>query len=258
MKCATLAYVPPEGIGHPKVFLENVRKFKTRHPVILYSDSPEYKDMNFQVASPDRVRNPKVPWAVNNCAFFFGLKIAEDLGLDYFCYLESDCRVNGKHWDEVLDDWAGGDTVVAGSPVFYNMSNAGGESLVAATDFACTTLRLTTRPVPWYGGSPQSNAKPCVYPNGAGGIYHTKTIVNLFPGFQLDIGRYAQKCTAWDMEIGFRLWDRFGVELFDRFVTPPEIFSCYGDTIHSFEERTQALVEGRASIIHQVKTAWTI
>ena len=263
MNCATIAYVPPPAIGHPRTFLQNIRDFESYRPVILYSDSRHYAkaDVDYSCASPDICRTAARPWAVNNCCFFFGLKLAVDLKLDYFLYLEEDCRVGLDNWDRPI--WkmvesASNSIMVAGSPVVYNPSNGGHAALDKIAEFTHRHFKATGRGVPMYGSIPgQANVTPALYPNGAAGVYHTETMRKLFPGFEADIGRYAQRQTAWDLAIGYALWARMGTKVFDHFGCLPNVLSCYGDDIYTLSDRVSMLENGRVDVIHQVKTDWT-
>src|SRR5258706_1351671 len=97
MKIEIIGYVPPRGIGHPEAYLANIGAFKTEFPVSLFSDYPDWGLR--QSDNPGKVKHRQFGHWVSNYAFFIALQYAVACKLDYFLYLEEDCRVRGDGWD---------------------------------------------------------------------------------------------------------------------------------------------------------------
>lgn len=258
MKVATIAYAPPRRIPGAKAFVDNVGKYATENPVYIFSDDRTWPNV-VGIENPEVVKHPRITWAVSNCVFLFGLRLALQLDLDYFLYLEADCRVKGDLWDKALfdeimpfvysagasDDWP----VVAGTPVCYNPSGSGHEALKRVTQMAWEHLQRTGRAMAIYGFQPGLS----LFPNGALAIYHTQTIAKMYPGFAGNIGRTALATHAFDMHIGKQLWGMFGMSLFERFVCSVKGYSGCTDDLVTFAERKAWLESGAVVGIHQVK-----
>jgi len=261
MKIGTISYVPPVGVGNAEAFLKNLAAHKTAHPLYLYSDHP-WKQVDFGIADPTVVRTGQAPWAISNCVWLFGLKLAADMELDYFMYLEADCRVRSRSkelaWDEILfnDFFDTPGALFGGSPVVYFPSESGADVLSDITKFCAAHLEVVKRPVPIYGTVPGRAYPLCLYPNGAGGIYHTKTMLECFSGFLPDIGRYSQRITAWDIVIGQEMFKKFRRGVISKFAPIASELSAYGDSIYGLDARMNMLTSGTVNLVHQIKSAW--
>lgn len=311
MKVAILCYVPPPEINgkqfYSDVFLKNLANNPPDAELILYSDHPWPGVVPLKAAVdsviphdhkftlPNGSRNT---FALNNLLFFTGLKIAREHGVTHMLYLESDCRVKGKGWDQKLFDEFFSHPVPAicgGTPVVFNASNAGAEALARWLDFANKNTRRnfpikTILPVPpgIYGfkGAAEADGS-CVFPNGAGGIYSVDWLCEFFPDAVADpsvvqehpqyrashpfgrAGRLAAmpaplpvqvsgSVYAWDFEIGQQIWKRFESESYDLVANLPSLYSGFGDVITSEQERLDMLRNGSCVCVHQVKSGATV
>lgn len=309
MKLAILCYLPPPVVNNrpffSDVFLRNLTQNPPETELILYSDHPWPGALSLK-ASPDALvphdHNFTLPngarntFALNNLVFFAGLKIAKERGLSHILYLESDCRVKGKHWDAKL--WNQFfkhplPAVCGGTPVVYNASNAGPLALARWLDYANRNTRRnfpikTILPVPpaiygFRGASERDDT--CVFVNGAGGIYDVQWMTTFFPEAvndptsvqQVDNTRpngfWANRLAApspppvvvtagathaWDFAIGQEIWKRFKEDSYDLVVNLPAEYSSYGDVITTEQDRLQMLRDGSCVLVHQVKSDATV
>lgn len=262
MKLGIFGYVPPPTVGHPVAFLENVRKFKTSTPLMLYSDH-NWPDTIRLKGSPEVHKNTRFPngepnkFAVPNACFFTGMRIAHMSGFTHVIVLEEDCRVGRDNWDLVM--WEeyfgiGRPLIAAGTLAVYNPCNWNPE---AERRWNALLRRNTKRnfPVATYGwkGAGQKD-RSCVFPNGALAIYDMKWIAKLF---DLDDSmKTAALETAWDMAVGFRLWDVFQEDAYDVTAYMDSVFSGYGNLVTTEEDRKAMLTSGQVVAVHQIKTDW--
>lgn len=263
MKISVLGYVPPPSFPAAEVFLANVRQFKTACPLILYSDHP-YPD-TLRIKSPDGMTNrlneagEANKFAVNNLIFFTAVRIAISQGITHFIYLESDCRIGRDHWDGViLDEYFGRHEplIVGGSMAIYNPCNGGAESARRWADAIGKNVRKNI-PIPTYGWKGAADTTgSCVFVNGALGIYDVEWLKKMFD--LEDTTKTARNATAWDMQIGLELWKMFGANAYDVVGNLNSVFSSYGNTLTSEEERLQMLRSGTVVGVHQVKSEATI
>lgn len=255
MNLASVVYLPPSRMVGTDAFKQNLAQFKTHYPIYTYSDCDDSAE--WKVGNPEVARHPRMPWAVNNAVFLYGLNVAVDAGLDYFLYLEHDCRVRMDYWDRVLFAEATDldAMIVAGTPVFWWIPNGGNKFLKRATEWAHLYQSGSGMGVPMYGHREQ--ARPCIYPNGAGGIYHTQTILKYCPQeTRMNVPQSAQRMRAWDMQIGDGLWGEFGADVLDRFTPILSQYSGYGEMVTTESERQQMLTSGDKVLVHQIKSTW--
>lgn len=258
MQCATIAYAPPPKSDQAQAFCHNISRYATHYPLHIYSDSDQWAGVKYHIDNPEVVRDARRPFTISNCVFLFGLRLALDLKLDYFLYLEDDCRVRGDQWDKVLFDefFETKDAVVGGSPIAYNIAHSGHAALKRAIEFAWRYQQKTGFAMPLYGGIPGMGDQIAFYPNGAVAIYHTKTVADMFPGFSDDIGTTARRTTAWDLKIGLEMWRKFGISMFDRFAILTRSYSGYGETLVPEAARRHMLESGRVVAAHQFKGSY--
>lgn len=262
MNPIVLAYVPPVQKFHPEVFVANIRRFANDVPVLLFSDA--WPDTIRISHSPEMVRrhanpaNPLKDWSVNNMVFFTGLRIAAKHKATHVLYVEADSRVNGDHWaDRVFEEYfAHGSALIGGSMVLYNPCNAGAE---AARRCHETMARNTRKnfPIPIYGWKGAADGTgSCVFVNGSLGIYDMAEMALLF-----DLEKTADlslKSTAWDMEVGVRLWAKYGADTYDRVAHLTTVFSSYGEVLTTEAQRLDMLRNGEIWGVHQIKSSATI
>ena len=288
MKLAIVGYAPPPSFKGATQFHDNIQRFDRTHELILYSEHPWPGAIQL-ARSPDQLKQSKNKWTLSNAVFFAGLKIAMERDLDYMLYMEADSRVGCHHWDKVIIDEAmahgPGDIVAWGSVVCYAPCNHTIEYMrrwQALIADANGTRR--NFPVPTYGaGGSLERTKPCLLVNGAVGVYNVKAVAELLPGyagmdaqpsdpppkpfvspFMYNLGatvrtpqvKYAEACTAWDWEIGKRLFDRHDTGVFDLIKLLGSVYSSYGDVITTEEDRQNMLLSGEFVAVHQVKSEW--
>jgi hypothetical protein len=139
MKICTIAYLPPPSFrgADTAVFLENLKRFPTQHPLILFSDHQwPNTDLIKLPSSPEVAKDfrdakgASNPWAVNNLIFFTALRIALRNEFTHILYLEADCRVGKKAWDNIVfEEYFSHPNSLAcgGTLVTYNPANSGAE-----------------------------------------------------------------------------------------------------------------------------------
>lgn len=145
-----VAYLPPD-FGFTDAFLANLRMWKTTNPLYLYSNDPERFGVELRIPNPGQaVLFRNVPLAINNFVFLKGIEIAVANGLDYYLYLEEDCRVRTDWWDERLfnEFFEYGDAVMGGTPSIWNQGLCGAPAAIKAIEFSNRVVKKTGRPPP--------------------------------------------------------------------------------------------------------------
>lgn len=260
MKLASLTYLPPPAFAGAGHYIRNLAKFKTRHPIVCFSEHDYGHDVIKIRASPEVSKGSSFPdgnfnpFAINNTCFFTGLRVARSQDITHLIYLEADCRVGCDYWDEqIFEEYfgAGRPLVGGGSLSTYNPANY---SALAARRWAELVGQNVRRNVPiatygWLGAG--KKGPTFVFPNGALSVVDMAWMERLF---NLDdaLG-IARSVTAWDMEIGRRLWDIFKEDVFDVLGHLDCIYSGYGDVLTSQEERLDMLKRGDVCAVHQIK-----
>lgn len=259
MKLGVVAYAPPAGRLNSDAFIANLARFPARNPLYLISDDPAH--------SPSRIiKNPelagrKPAWAINNFIFLAALEMARDIGLTYFLWLESDSRVGCNHFDAVIFDeffkrYPDG-VSSAGSPVVWDLNSGGKEFALRVVDMAWHYQRASELPMGFYSGKhPHDPSGATLYVNGSCAVYETAAMLKVFdmenPTF--DIAMLARRTTAYDLEIGRRLWNYHGPNAVNHVGWLSSSYSAFGDTITTEAERLQMLRDGRKCCIHQCKS----
>lgn len=275
---AIIGYVPPPSVGHPLSFLKNLKNFKPTMPLLLYSDH-EYEGVIKLPGSPELKQGPMVhtgpvgfiphhqqnKWATNNRIFFTGLRIAIKQGLEWMLYLESDCRVGPTRykdttWDAVMlkEFFSRREKeLIGGTMVCWSPCNSGPELMRRWSQLIADNNKRKNFPIPTYsaGGSAEKR-DPCFLVNGALGIYNVGFLQELF-GSELDSStKLAVESTAWDFEIGKRIWTKYQLKTFDLIMHMNSIFSGYGEVQSTEAERMGMLQSGRVAAVHQIKSDW--
>lgn len=262
MKLAVIAYVPPIQRYHPEVFVDNMRRWRSNCDLILFSEnwpdtlkiahSPEI------IKSSANVSRPEQRWWVNNMIFFTALRIARKQGVTHMLYVESDSRAGRLNWaDLAFEEFFKRDgALIGGSMVVYNPCNAG----PLAAQYWAEVCALNTRknfPIPTYGfkGAADSTGS-CVFVNGSLGIYDMALMAELF---NLDnTAVVSRDATAWDMEIGVKMWEKFGPDAYAKVAHLTSIFSSFGEVLTTEAQRMDMLRRGEFGAVHQVKSAATL
>lgn len=256
MQFATIAYLPPRGRFNSDSFFRNLEAWPPKHPLLLYTDDPSWGPSwaVHIVQNPESYRN-RYPYSVNNAVFLMGLLLAIQQGIEFFLYLESDCRVRGDNWDDTIwqDFQTWKNPVAWGSPIIYNQSQNGHDNLKAATELAWTYQKETGLAVPQYGAWPGAGKDLCLYPNGAIGIYHTQTIAKIFPNATTRFHEEVASMIAWDVSIGAGLWRIFHEDIFNRFAFSRVTYSGCGDSLVTAGGRRYMLESGSKVAVHQWK-----
>ncbi len=258
MNPCILAYIPPPSFGNGEAFLKNLRFWKTKIPIITYSDHPGW-GADILVPNPETARRPRRHWLVNNFVFLMGLQIARQHGYTHFIYLEEDCRVRGDGWAEFVisefSKWPR--AIMGGTPTAWNPMNGGVDTLKDFINYAHDYQRRSGVPIPIYGASipkaPQY-AKFCVYPNGAAAIYETRWLLDAFHISGVGIATTAISGDAYDMIIGWEMFRQFGVGVFSKVAPLSSVFSGFGDQIMDYQQRVDSLVSGKFKVVHQIKS----
>src|SRR5688572_21289200 len=264
MNPCVLAYCPPPDIRGAKSFLHNMSAWRTRHPLILFSDhdyGPAVKRIN---ASPEFIRNQaKYPngqpnkWAINNLVFLTGLRVILEAGFTHFLYAEADCRVNDHEWDGLIFDEfqrRNPEAIVAGTIAGYNVCNKNIAFSRAWNEFI-QAQKGSRFPITSYGGNGSAEAhEPAVFPNGALGIYDIEWLKRQY-GTEKTV-RTASEMTAFDYDIGRRLVREFGTDVFNYVLHMETVYSSYGDVQTTEAERRDMLTTRKVVAVHQIKSEW--
>lgn len=262
MNLASLLYLPPpKAYPSAEAFVKNLQRFPPKHPLIVYSDHDyNWPDQILLPGSPECVKGATDAqgrpnqFAINNLVFLTGLRIAIAKGVSHCIYLEADCRVGCKDWDDhIFEEYftLPRPAIAAGTLATYNPCNHSAE---AARRWQQLVARNTRRNVPvatygWVGAAQQHPS--CVFPNGALSVLDIDWMQRLFP---LDnTVKTAGDLCAWDMALGKNIWERFGVQSYDVMGFLECIYSSYGDILTTQEERLQMLRDLKAVAVHQVK-----
>lgn len=257
MNFATLAYVPRPNWGCAQVFLENVRRFKLAHPLILFSDHP-YGEGFLKVGNPEPFRVLNERWAINNAVWWTAVRIAVKQELTHFLYLESDCRIAGDLWDgAIYEDWTvahGPSLTMAGTPIVWNPFNSGLDVAKRWEKLIVQNNRRKNVPIATYG---VRDTGPCkVFVCGALGIYDVAWLARTF-----DLDNTSKLCSvpnAWDHMLGEELWKQAGIEAFNQVGILSSVYSSFGNETTTEEERLAMLKEGKVRGVHQIKSGATI
>jgi hypothetical protein len=282
MKLGVFGYVAPPDFKGAKAFVDNIHKFKTKNELFLFSD---YKHYGFHdCMSPEVMRHHNPRCGISNALFVSSIRYAVKRGFTHMLYIEADCRVGRDNWDQVMFDEYFSfkfPKVAAGSLVAHSCTNGGFDYYQKFWRFLMDHGEKR-HVIPLYGipvmagvhvgefkedaglivkpGDARTKYKPSVYPNGALGIYDVAWMCELFgikpdqsfkDGFSMV--EHVQG-SAWDHMIGVRLYDRFGANALDMVGHLDSVFSSYGDTITTEEQRINMLREGTCVAAHQFKS----
>lgn len=267
---AVVGYVPPSSISpkvcNPSAFIENIRKFRTRHELILFSDGNwadcvKIPDPELAVDRNAKLKNGQTnTFALNNLLFLTALRIAAHRGITHLLYVEADCRVGCHEWDGILFDahFRHPEPVIcSGTVVIFNPCNAGRESQNRWMDYITKTNTRRNYPIATYGYGGQSLATgSAIFTNGALGVYDLRWLSKFFAdalGPQGKSRALAEASFAWDFAIGFAIWKEFGIHSYDVVAHVPQVFSSFGDVLTTEEERMTMLRNGDCCAVHQVK-----
>lgn len=256
-KQAVIAYLPPPEIGHTDIFLKNLREHPPTAPVEFISDHPW--PGAHKIPDPTKVHTNKDKIA--SMVFLHALELAEQEGYDEFIYLETDCRVAGKGWDEALFTAfrAGSSKTIAGG----NMAVVGGKTLGPAFKQELDALFEKHGEHPSHGvcdsvkiikhGDNDYNAIPFV--NGAPAVYSTRNVRAIVGNGSVEA--VVEHMKTQDCSIGeICSMSQTPTEALRRFIHIPTIMATAGETIYPFKLRSVSLTERKVAAVHPIKNRW--
>lgn len=253
MSTAILAYVPNLPRLYPGSFLRNIRAFKTESPVILYSCSKQ--DGMEEIPDPTPIKLSKNKVAIHNLVFLAGVRIAQRENIKRFIYLEMDCRVGRDYWDREMFNEAAQhkDMFVAGTPACYNQPAMTPMQKAFISEYIGRYTDASGRTVPVF---PAKTKRPigCVFIMGAGAVYNTSVMADLFMGFERDINSKAKNVPAFDLFVGMRCVQLFGPRATNKLPFLTCSYSTYSNKFNTERDRIEMLKSGKACLIHQVKS----
>lgn len=255
-KLATLCYVPRHDRLWPLRFLKNMDHFKHKYPIIYFSDYDSGRWADFiKIENPDPLKASKNKTAVQNFLWLNAIMIATNIGLDRFCYIESDVRVGCDNWDEkMFSEWVDG-SVCMGTPNIFSPDQIPKGSWPVIHSYIQSYTDLTGLPVAQFLANEKTKRLGgCVFHMGAGAIYDTSKMLDIFPGFQNCLSSYACRTAAFDLHIGLKMFQIYGPDALRIMPFLTESFSGFGNKILNYEQRVDRLRSGDACLIHQVKT----
>lgn len=262
MNVCTVAYLPPKSWGCSVAFHDNLAKYPTRYPLVLFSEAAQDWPAATRInGSPEILKGAKMDngqankFAINNLVFLTGMRVAIKNGFTHAIYLEADCRVGVPGWDALVFEEAfniGRPLIIGGTVAVYNPCN---HNMRAARRWEELVARNVRRNVPiaTYGYKGAADHHPsCVFTNGALTVLDLAWIGRLFD--LSNTPTLARNLPPWDMAIGMRIWEMFGVEAYDVVGHLTTVYSGYGDVLTTEAERIQMLRDGKVVAVHQVKT----
>jgi glycosyltransferase involved in cell wall biosynthesis len=189
-------------------------------------------------------------------AFIRGIEHARDHRLDWFFWVETDCRFNGANWLPKL--WQENlawphDHVCSGTPVVWNLPMNGVAQaktwMPYFAEYTAKTGRLAAMEG-WRHG-PQS-----AYPNGALAWYRTETMLEWFKEplamKRVEMQEWCSNNTAFDWFVGRQMVTHYGLNAPRMMGFLSSSYSGCGDHFYTAEDRRKMLRDGIAAI-HQEK-----
>lgn len=254
MSYATLCYVPPPRL-HAESFVRNIRHYQTRWPVIWYGNCDSVPGM-IAIPDPTNIKLSKNRVAIHNRIFLHGLEIAQKNKLKRFIYLEADSRVGCDFWDQEMFDEAEQyrDMFVCGSPSVYNSKAMTPKQSVAVQSYVKDYTDRTGWKVPVFEAQKQRPIG-CVFIMGSVAVYNTDVMADLMMGFERDANQKAIKTPAFDLFVGMRCVQLFGINATKKLPFLTCSFSSYGSKINNESDRIEMLRTGKCIAAHQIKSS---
>lgn len=265
IKFASIVYLPPKRLYPTDSFMQNMRNFPTKHPLIMFTDEYESTGPEKIIKLSGKVeiaKDAKNKMAVNNLIFYTAMRIAASHGLTHVLLLENDCRVGAKHWDDtILQEFLSKncDAVTGGSMVVFNPSCYNREAAQAFERFLTKTLPTRICPLSITGSSNLAEKRDtALFPNGAFAIYKLDWLLKAYPEIigQGTTVQLAKSTRTWDYAVADKLWSQFKEGAYDKVVHIDSIYSGYGNIMTTEDERKQWLIDGRIVGVHQIKSDW--
>lgn len=254
MSYATVAYIPPDS-ECTRAFIRNIIRFKPRYPLLTYSDQPDAVT-DRTIKNPELARHKGNRVAVHNMVFLEGLKMADELGLKRFIYLEADCRVGCDYWDEVLFKEAEQypSAFACGTPAVFNTTSMPDHLAKPVRDYIARFTEATGLTVPVYPCSLRVK-RSAMFLMGALTVFNTAIACDVFAGYKRDPITLARKIPAFDLHFGCRVQRLFSAKAPDKLPFLTKSYSSYKNHGLDYDQRIEALKGGRFVAVHQVKTA---
>jgi hypothetical protein len=265
-KFGSFCYLPPPNIGHPLAFLQNIKNHPPRYPIVVYSDHDYRKEYPAAIklaANPELFRVDTNKMAMQNLIFFVGLRIMASQGFSHVMCLEADCRVNTRHFDDIL--WnefqrKNVNALAGGSMAIFNPCSFSEVASRRFERFLIETAPTRLVPLSVTGSSNLAEFRDsCVFPNGAFAIYKMDWWLKNFPqiiGKPEEYIELAKTSRTWDYLFGVKLWDEFKEKAYDQVVCLDNIYSGYGEVMTKEADRMSWLKEKKIVGVHQIKTDW--
>ena len=265
LKSAILLYLPffNEKINKSLENLFAYKATKSNIEIIIFSDSDErcfpklgyrfFKIPNFpkMVGGGNMAAQDKYALM----AFLYGLKIAEDLGLDRYFYYEWDCLIGADYWyDDLWQeflDWPF-EPYMSGTPVLKYLNKNCGNFIQNSMDYIYQYSKNT-------GVSMLvENVNPvCLYSNGALTFYNTEKMKLMFAPEVEQLLKYKyiflEEIKPWDYESGIRLFREHKEESFKLVGWLKSSYSGCGDNYYNEKQRLHMLESKIKKVIHQYK-----
>ena len=263
---AILTYLPPPGVCNSDVYVQNLLAWKRECQILAFSDHA-WTGFDHLVRLKSRVDDHKRDakgnvWFLRSLIFLTGIRLAHEHGVTDVIWVEADCRVGADYWDNTMfNDFdrlpqhglpiAAAGMLCAHNPCNHDVAWLTGWTGAVHNAYADGKFP----PLTYSGGGSDKKLTPCVFPYGGLSILNVGIMRELFgTGLATPL---AQQMSAWDKEIGMRLFDRHGAAVWDMVGQLGKVWSSYGDVLTSEEERLQMLRDGRVVGVHQVKSEAT-
>lgn len=292
-KLLTVAYLPPPSLPYAAPFLRNIRAHRNKHDLLLFSDC-DWPDVKRIKGSPECVKGHTsfavsnlIFYTGMSLAEQAGATHVLYVEADSRVFGDA---WDAKIFDEFLQR-PRVPAIIGGSVAVHNPCNAGREAALRWEELVASNVRknfpIATHihvPVLAFGNKGSADkADSCVFCYGSGTVIDMQWYKLLFseaerrPELQEDTGGHqfgmttrrevpqadpegfafaqlAKNTRPWDLELGIRIWSRFGPDSYDVIANLPSVFSSYGSVITSEEERLGMLRDGSRSLIHQCKS----
>lgn len=259
-----ILYLPDLSKKH-LMCLDNLRDYHMSQynvPVVVYSDTeldiPSKYNVKFVKIDKIPDMNAGIHERSNKYSFWSfvdGLKIARDLGWDYFFGYEWDCKVGSDYWYDTLWQehlsWPY-DPIVTGTPVMKCPSLCSGNMMMGTTDYRynyakqCKVDMLV-----------EDISDFAIYTNGALTFYNTDKTIGYFSsevnGLITDKSNHVNQTGPWDYCLGVRIMKDLKENAFKHVGWLPSSYSGCSDNFYSQDQRNYMLKSKMKVAIHQYK-----
>jgi hypothetical protein len=262
---ATFVYLPDPVKAEP--FLKHLGHFKAEFPVHVLTDSDYqtvFPSTHIPKIGPFKERHGvAAPDQYAFIAFLRTIERANELGLDHFILIESDCRFTVPFWDAKMWDefqaW-GPFALFGGTPVCWHPW-AQGEAVSRQIISYAYRYQQASGVAMAFEGAHNSSWGTAIYPNGALAIYSVKECLEYFSESMLSLKQDAEaqsntaaKFHAFDLHVGRSLVRKYGVKgALKRMAFLPSVYSGCKDHHVTLTQRMQMLNSMKKVAVHQIK-----